>query len=187
MTSLRIIAIVVLVAWMLIDGAVVFRRATAKAVNGDRWSLRILLAANPLAWVLAIWLAFTPHGAIHPALPVQVAGFIVMGVGITLRFVAIAQLGRFHMPNVAVLPDHEVMQRGLYRHIRHPSYLGALIAFTGFGLALGNGLSTLVLVALSLAAYLYRIHEEEAALNAALGARYAEYCGRTKRLIPGIY
>lgn len=187
MSALRVIAIAVLVAWLVVDGVVVGRRATRQAANHDRWSFCVLMVGNLVAWVAAIVLAFSPYGGIHPALPVQIAGLVVMAAGIALRFVAIAQLGRFHTPNVAVLPDHEVFQRGLYHYVRHPSYLGALITFTGFGLALGSWYSLAVLVVLSIFIYLFRIHEEEAALRAALGERYADYCRRTKRLIPGVY
>lgn len=187
MPMLRGLAIAVFFLWMAVDGAVVFRRASSRAENRDRGSLRVLMACSLLAWLIAIWAAFGMPGALHPALPVQIAGFIAMGAGITLRFVAIAQLGRFHTPNVAVLADHQVFDRGLYRHVRHPSYLGALIAFAGFGLALDNGISVAALCVLGFAGYRFRIHEEEAALHAALGERYAEYCRRTRRLIPGLY
>jgi protein-S-isoprenylcysteine O-methyltransferase len=184
---LRTIALVVFVAWLAIDGLVIFRRKSGAAENRDRFSLRVVVAANMLGWALGTWLAYKPIGAIQPAVPAQIAGLAMLGLGIAIRSLAIAQLGRFHTPNVAVLADHEVMDRGLYRHIRHPSYLGALIAFFGFGLALGNWLSLLTIMLLSIAAYLFRIHEEEAALGAALGERYAGYCRRTKKLIPGIY
>lgn len=187
MAILRVIALVAFVVWMMTDGFVVFRRATGKAANRDRWSLWVITFGNMLAWVVSIGLAFSPYGAIHPALPAQIAGLVVMACGIGLRFVAIAQLGRFHTPNVAVLPDHEVFQRGLYHYVRHPSYLGALVAFAGFGLALGNWYSLAALVVLPALIYLFRIHEEESALHAALGDRYADYCRHTKRLIPGLY
>lgn len=185
--ELRNLAVAVFVLWLLIDGMVVFRRKSGTAENRDRFSLWVIMAGNLLAWVVGIWLAYKQIGAIRPAEPAQVVGLVVLGIGIAIRSIAIAQLGRFHTPNVAVLADHEVMDTGLYRHIRHPSYLGALIAFLGFSLALGNWLSALVIMLLSIAVYLFRIHEEEAALGAALGERYASYCRRTKRLIPGIY
>lgn len=187
MVTLRIIAIVALFVWMFIDSVMVFRRKTGKAENRDHYSLFVVALGNVAGWVGSIWLAFTPYGALHPALPFQIAGFALMAIGIAVRFTAIAQLGRFHTPNVAVLADHAVFDRGLYRHIRHPSYLGAMIAFCGFGLALGNGLSLLVVVVLNVAAYVVRIHEEEAALAAALGEPYARYRQRTARLIPHIY
>lgn len=187
MTSLRAVAIGALIIWMLVDGAVVFRRATGRAENRDRHSLKAIAFGNLAGWLISIWIAFTPCGTFHPAPPWQVTGLVLMAAGIALRFTAIAQLGRFHTPNVAVLADHVVVERGLYRHIRHPSYLGAMIAFCGFGLGLGNWLSWIVVVVLNTTAYLYRIREEEAALVAALGERYASYQRRTARLIPHVF
>jgi protein-S-isoprenylcysteine O-methyltransferase len=186
MPLLRNIAIVLFVVWLVVDGVVVFRRMSSKSENRDRFSLRIIATGNMIAWVVAIWLSFGRFCALGLAM-LQVAGLLVMGLGIAIRSIAIVQLGRYHTPNVAVLADHEVFDRGLYSHVRHPSYLGALIAFCGFGLALGNWLSLLVIMLLALIVYLFRIHEEEAALHAALGTRYAEYCRRTRRLIPGVY
>lgn len=187
MTSLRALAIAALIVWMFVDSALVFRRRTSKRENRDRRSMYVVAFGNLAGWVIAVWVAFTSYGPIRPAAPVQIAGFIVMAIGIAIRFTAIAQLGRFHTPNVAILADHELIDRGLYRRVRHPSYLGALIAFLGFGLALGNWISVAVLVVLDTGAYLYRIREEEAALRAGLGERYAAYCRRTRRLIPGLY
>ena len=187
MILIRNIALALFVVWIVLDGVVVFRRVSGKAENRDRFSLRAIAAGNLLAWIVAIWLAFAHPGTLHPTVPLQIAGLVLMPLGILVRSIAIAQLGRFHTPNVAVLSDHEVMDRGLYRHVRHPSYLGALVAFFGFGLTLGNWLGLLVIVLLMPIVYLFRIHEEEAALHAALGERYGDYCRRTKRLIPGVY
>ena len=187
MPLLRNIAIIVFIVWLIVDGVVVFRRMSSKSENRDRFSMRLIAAGNMLAWVIAIWLSFTRFGMIVAPMRWQMAGLLLMLLGIATRSIAIAQLGRYHTPNVAVLTDHKVFDCGLYRRIRHPSYLGALTAFFGFGLALGNWLSLLVIMALALIVYLYRIHEEEAALLNALGERYASYCLRTKRLIPGVY
>jgi protein-S-isoprenylcysteine O-methyltransferase len=183
---LRSLALLVFFAWLLVDGVVVFRRRSSAAENRDRRSLRVLMLANAVGWWIAIALAYGRAGAMHaPAL--QWAGIAVMVVGIAIRSTAIAQLGRFHTPNVAVLADHRLMQDGLYRWVRHPSYLGALVAFVGLGLALGNWLSLAVIVLVMPAAYLFRIREEDAALAAGLGEPYRDYCRRTKRLIPGVY
>ena len=117
----------------------------------------------------------------------QIAGLVVLGIGIAVRSTAIAQLGRFHTPNVAIREDHQLKVTGLYRLVRHPSYLGALIAYLGFSLALGNWLSVVVIVAVMSALYRYRIQEEDAAMLAAFGDAYRAYCVRTKRLIPWVY
>jgi len=187
MWTLRGTAIVLFFLWLFLDGAVVFRRKSAKSESRDRFSLWAIMLGNMIAWVAGIYLAYTPYGVIHPTVPVQIAGLIIMGIGILVRSIAIAQLGRFHTPNVAVLADHQVVDSGLYHYVRHPSYLGALIAFLGCGLALGNWLSLLIIMAISIAVYLYRIHEEETALSTVLGESYESYRRRTKRLIPGVY
>ena len=187
MLMLRNAAVVIFFLWIFVDGAVVFRHKTAAAENRDRHSLRLLMIGNPIAWALGIGLAYGAFGSLRPAVPWQIAGLILMGTGIALRSAAIAQLGRFHTPNVAVLQDHRVVDTGLYRHVRHPSYLGALIAFLGFSLALANGLSLGIIMGVALVIYPCRIREEEAALTAALGDRYRAYCRRTWRLLPGIY
>jgi len=46
---------------------------------------------------------------------------------------------------------------------------------------------TAIIMALSIAVYLYRIHEEEAALTTSLHEEYRNSFRRTKRLIPFIY
>ncbi|MHB1897460.1 MAG: methyltransferase family protein [Metallibacterium sp.] len=101
--------------------------------------------------------AFTPYGAMRADTLLQVARLVQMKLGIALRATAIAQLGRFRTPNVAVLADHRIVERGLYRHIRHPSYLGALLVFLGFSLALVNWLSLVVIMGI-FAADLFQSH-----------------------------
>jgi len=91
------------------------------------------------------------------------------------------------MPVVAIQAGHRVVDTGLYRHVRHSSYLGACIGFLGFGLGLGSWLSAVSMLGFVLVGYLYRIHVEEEALLEALGEDYATYRRRTRRLIPGVY
>jgi protein-S-isoprenylcysteine O-methyltransferase len=171
---------------MFLDSLAVFRHKTGAAENRDRSSLKLLMVGSMLALWSSIGVAFTPVGAMHST-AVQGVGLAVMAIGILVRSIAIAQLGRFHTPNVAIRTDHQLRVTGLYRVVRHPSYLGALIAYFGFGLALGNWLSVLVLMAVLPALYLYRMHEEDAAMLAAFGDQYRAYCARTRRLIPWVY
>jgi protein-S-isoprenylcysteine O-methyltransferase len=170
----------------MIDGVAVARHATGKVENRDRFSLMLIVVGNLVAWTVAVTFAYSAIGSMH-SIALQLAGFVVMGIGIIVRSTAIAQLGRFHTPNVAVRADHQLMESGLYRYVRHPSYLGALIAFFGFSVALGNWLSVVVVLLVTPSIYLYRIHEEETALNGAFGDVYRAYCRRTKCLIPGLY
>jgi protein-S-isoprenylcysteine O-methyltransferase len=186
MTMLRDIAIAVFFLWMFVDSVFVFRHATGAAENRDRSSLKVIMVGSLVTLWASIGLAFGTIGTTHSVVA-QVAGLVVMGIGISVRSTAIAQLGRFHTPNVAVRTDHQLKVTGLYRLVRHPSYLGALIAYLGFGLALGNWLSVVVIMGVVPCIYLYRIHEEDAAMLLAFGDAYRAYCARTKRLIPWVY
>jgi protein-S-isoprenylcysteine O-methyltransferase len=104
-----------------------------------------------------------------------------------LRWYSIFYLGRFFTVDVQVSADHQLIDSGPYRFIRHPSYTGILFEFLGFGLCLGNWLSVLIIIVPVGAAFLYRIRVEESALARGLGERYVTYCSRTKRLIPFVY
>jgi len=111
----------------------------------------------------------------------------LMFCGLVIRWTAIVQLGRFFTVDVAIHPDHEVVQNGLYHFVRHPSYTGLLTAFLGFGIYFGNWLSIVGLLLPIGLGVLNRIDMEEQALLAGLGPSYASYRARTRRLFPGVY
>jgi protein-S-isoprenylcysteine O-methyltransferase Ste14 len=114
-----------------------------------------------------------------------------LGVGLylaggALRIWPVFVLGRRFSGLVAIQPGHELVTDGIYRIIRHPSYLGAFILMFGWALAFRSGLG-LILAALMIPPILARIRSEEALLGAQFGEQYDAYCGRTSRLIPGVY
>lgn len=188
MTSLRVLDLWVLFLWLTVDSFVVLRRRAKDAPRADRFSMLGIVVASWIGIGGAISLSFAGAGGLGAATaPAQVVGLGLFGAGIATRFIAIAQLGAFHTPIVAIQTGHRVVDTGLYRHVRHPSYLGACIAFLGFGLGLGSWLSAVVVLGTALVAYAYRIHVEEGALLEALGQDYAAYRKRTYRLIPGVY
>jgi len=107
--------------------------------------------------------------------------------GLILRWWAIITLGRFFTVDVTIEKDHELVERGPFRIVRHPSYTGVLLAFVGVALSLGNWAALLVMLLPIGAAFVHRMNVEEEALSRALGPRYAEYMKRTKRLVPFVY
>jgi protein-S-isoprenylcysteine O-methyltransferase Ste14 len=114
------------------------------------------------------------------------SGILLMISGALLRWHCVKMLGSLFNPAVIVKHDQQIVERGAYRWLRHPSYLGAIILFVGMGLALTNWFS-LAIIALALCVvYGYRISIEEQALVQTLGAPYSRYMSRTKRLIPFI-
>lgn len=77
-----------------------------------------------------------------------------------------------------------LIRKGPYRYVRHPSYTGAIMIFTGIGLAILSWGAVLVLLLASCVVYGYRIHVEEKALVAKFGDEYTAYVKEMKMLIP---
>ena len=114
-------------------------------------------------------------------------GVVVMVLGISLRAWATRVLGRFYTRTLLTTPDHRVVQDGPYKLVRHPGYSGSLLVWIGAGVATTNWIVLAVVTVVCCAAYLYRIHSEEAMLMASFGTEYEDYRRRTRRLIPFIY
>jgi len=117
----------------------------------------------------------------------QIAGLVVLSVGMAIRFAAINELGNFFSSLVTIRANHRIVDTGPYRFVRHPAYAGALLAHLGLGLSFGSWISLSCSTIPFFIAALYRMRVEEAALGRALGKEYADYVGRTRRLIPKIY
>ncbi len=150
--------------------------------------------SGPVLWVLissAVIGAFAISGIPSWRLPVSAVvirrvALALMLSGLAIRWWAVLTLGRFFTVDVATHRDHTLVDSGPFRFVRHPSYTGLLLAFLGMGVSLGSTASLVILMTPILVALSFRIRVEEAALRRALGARYDEYCARTKRIIPGI-
>lgn len=170
-------------------GLAVFKRAkTAETRAADGGSLALL-------WFVIIASVFFAFGAASslpalqfgPAAAFRGVGAALFTLGLALRWYSIWYLGRFFTVNVAIAADHQLIETGPYRVIRHPSYSGALMAFLGLGLCLHNWASVGMMVIPPLLAFSRRIRIEERALAQGLGDPYRDYMHRTKRLIPAVY
>jgi protein-S-isoprenylcysteine O-methyltransferase Ste14 len=153
----------------------------------DGGSLRTLWLTIQISIAAGVAAAYAVPGArIHPARMIYPVGLGLFAFGLALRWWAIIYLGRFFTVNVTIASDHRVVDSGPYRHIRHPSYTGNLLAFLGLSLCLFNALSILIIMIPIFLAFQKRIRIEEAVLTAAVPG-YGNYAGRTKRLIPFVY
>jgi len=126
--------------------------------------------------------AALPHGRMFAG-----AGVVLFVAGLILRWWAIITLGRFFTVDVTIEKDHELVERGPFGVVRHPSYSGVLLAFVGLALSLRNWAALPVILIPIGAAFVHRMNVEENALSNALGPRYAEYMKRSKRLLPFVY
>jgi len=114
-------------------------------------------------------------------------GTIVMALGFILRQWSISVLGKYFRTTIELEKGQRVVQKGPYKYVRHPSYSGIILFFIGYGLLSKNWLSLAVAICLPTLALVYRIQIEEIALAKGLGAEYAAYQRKTKKLVPGIW
>jgi protein-S-isoprenylcysteine O-methyltransferase Ste14 len=110
-----------------------------------------------------------------------------MVLGVAIRWTAVLSLGRAFSASVAIRAGQQLYTEGLYRWVRHPSYLGLLMILAAIGVHTHTWTGFAIILIPSFAALSYRIHVEEKALKAAFGNAYELYSSSTKRLIPGVY
>ena len=114
-------------------------------------------------------------------------GVALAWAGLLLRWSSFVSLGKYFTVVVRTSADQPVVERGPYRVLRHPSYTGLLLVFTGVGVMVGNWVGAVGAVGLILVAVIYRLRIEERALIAALGDRYREFAAGRARLIPYVW
>ncbi|WP_232821638.1 methyltransferase family protein [Acidithiobacillus ferrivorans] len=95
-------------------------------------------------------------------------------------------LKRYFTVDLAIQPGHRLIRHGPYRMVRHPSYTGALLCFSGLALSFGCLTTAVMIILPVIVVYLWRIAKEEHILTNAFGPAYQEYRYRTYRLIPGV-
>ena len=117
---------------------------------------------------------------------VNVAGLCLFLIGVYIRVVAMRTLGKYFLTDLRTLQNHRLIKHGIYRHIRHPAYLGTLLFTIGIPLIFSSLYGLLLMLTL-FPSYLYRIRIEESVLLEELGDEYREYMKKTKRIIPFIY
>jgi len=113
-------------------------------------------------------------------------GLAVFVGGTVLRQVGKRTLGRSYSYGLRTLKDQKLIQHGVYRHIRHPITLAAIIYTPAIPLVLSSLYGFLVMLGI-VPLFLYRIGIEEKMLIEKFGPEYIQYMKRTKRLIPLIY
>jgi len=164
----------------------VLKRSKSSSKGHDRGSLLVLWSVIGVSVSAAI-VASTIRLGFELPRALYTYGVGVYFLGLAVRWYSILYLGRFFTVDVAIRGDHHLVDSGPYRFVRHPSYSGALLAFTGLGVCMLNWISVLIVIVPITSAFLYRIQVEELALRVALGDSYRSYSVRTKRIIPFVF
>lgn len=111
------------------------------------------------------------------------SGVAVTAVGLGFSVWARRLLGRNWSATVTLKTDHELIQAGPYRWIRHPIYTGILLGFLGSAMARDEWRAVAAVVLVIIALW-RKLRMEERWLSELFGERYARYRERTWALIP---
>ncbi len=163
------------------------RRKRRIVNSGDRLSIWVLAIFITIGYFFSFTIGATKIGRIHHWDFFFLLGAIFVLLGLIIRISSILTLKQHFTYTVTQLENHELIETGLYKSIRHPGYLGQLIIFTGIVTSLSNWLSVLLMLIPVLFGYSYRIRVEERFMVNQVGHKYIDYKNRTKRLIPMIY
>ncbi|HYY11015.1 MAG TPA: isoprenylcysteine carboxylmethyltransferase family protein [Kineosporiaceae bacterium] len=151
------------------------RRGRARSTS-RAWSVWV---ASPLATALPVLLPLTGTG--DPAPLALAAGEVLLVTGLAWSVWSIRTLGR----SLSVVPQaRELVHRGPYARVRHPLYLGEIIATLGLVLTAGGVLPMAGWVVLVLL-QAYRASHEERLLGTDLPG-YEAYRRSTPLLVPGL-
>ena len=126
--------------------------------------------------------ALTGWDSSDPALPLQIAGIVLIAAGLAVLLDAFARFVREGLGTPApVAPTEKLVVGGLYRYVRNPMYLavGAIIA--GQALLLGRPVLLAWLAAFAAAVFTFVKGYEEPTLARTYGEEYERY----RREVPG--
>jgi protein-S-isoprenylcysteine O-methyltransferase Ste14 len=177
-------------AWIALEVAIAVgtRARQAKANVQDQGTQVLLWVVIILSLTASGWMRHLELADMHiGGSRLRPASVALLAAGLVVRVAAILTLGKWFTANVAISDAQTIQRRGLYRVVRHPSYLGMEIIFLAIGLHTHDWACLAVAFIPPTLAVIHRIRVEEAALLGAFGEEYADYMRTTKRLIPGVY
>jgi protein-S-isoprenylcysteine O-methyltransferase Ste14 len=177
--------IVHVLAWF---AAAVFSKKTQQMqTDGDRllqsmwiWASAILLFGRNFTST-PLGLRFVPETS-----ATILTGLVMVFAGGVVAWWARLIIGRNWSASVQIKQDHELVQRGPYRFVRHPIYTGFLLSLAGTAIVIGQWRGVLA-CALAFIGWVVKSRQEEAFMTQQFGAKYDEYKRHTKALIPLIY
>jgi protein-S-isoprenylcysteine O-methyltransferase Ste14 len=173
---LRLIGTVLTCAFYALIIFCYLRRGPATSTSGSVTAHAAAVAATWLPFALPL-LRGAPPGAAR-----QAVADVLLVLGTTWAVWSLYYLGR----NVSVLAQARgLADRGPYRWVRHPLYLGELISSLGVAVA-ANSLVAAVVWLVLCGLQVYRALQEEQVLLRAL-PDYRSYRSRTAALVPGLF
>jgi protein-S-isoprenylcysteine O-methyltransferase Ste14 len=116
--------------------------------------------------------------------PLFAAGWACGLASFYIRRRAIAALGKFWSLHVEIRDNHQFVQSGPFRFVRHPTYFSMILELLAIGLLLKAVIMLIIIPALFFPVLLWRIKTEEVALVEKFGDAYRKYQADVPALLP---
>jgi len=159
---------------------------TKRTVYRQPWRQRLIFLALPVAALL-----FARHLPTHvvwivPPNPLlESLGVALCTLGMAFTFWARILLGRNWSGFVTLKENHQLIQSGPYRVVRHPIYTGLLVAICGSLAAIFPAYQGLFFLALITIAFIIKLRQEEKLMLRQFPQAYPAYKSRVPHaLIP---
>ncbi len=178
-------------ALLLLFADIVLERLTIPAEASGRNQDRGSKGTLGITFLLVLGLGFYARGrglclpwpqGWEPA--VRWSGLALLLVGVAFRQWAIHSLGRHFTDRARILQAHQLVERGPYRWIRHPSYTGLVMIFFGFAAYLASPVALLVCAVLLPLSLYRRVVVEEALMHDHFGVAWERFAATRGRLLP---
>jgi protein-S-isoprenylcysteine O-methyltransferase Ste14 len=180
---------IIWILWFLSEVGlnILLRSKMPNSQETDKNSIRIIWITIILSVTAGVFAAIKTNIPLVETNLLKYIGLILIIAGVVVRFTAIRTLGKFFTVNLAIDSEHRLIDTGLYKYIRHPSYTGSLLSFLGLAVYFNNWICLPVILVPIITVFIFRINIEEKLLIQQPGLNYSEYIKRTKRLIPFVY
>ena len=180
--TIRACWLIFMAVWLL--AAISTKRSVYRESRAQRLRYSILLIAGYFLLIRDHRLAYPLRARVIPRMEIIAwAGVVLCLAGLSFCIWARAILGRNWSGAVTLKEEHELIERGPYRLVRHPIYSGLLAMFLATAIVLGHvgGIIGLVLVFIS---FWIKLSDEERVMLKQFPDQYAAYQHRVKRIIP---
>lgn len=114
----------------------------------------------------------------------SIVGGLLIIAGITIRLISIRKLNKYFVSHVGLIPNHQLVNTGIYSVVRHPSELGLLFICFGVSIMLLSTTGIMVTATTLMPLIIYRLSLEDGLLQAQFGQKYEQYKSVTPSLIP---
>ena len=135
---------------------------------------------------LIVWDLFRRDGGPDALQTFGPVGLLLVVAGLGFALGGALTLRSNYSSTLVIRKSHQLVVHGIYRFVRHPIYLGAILVTLGGPIGMSSWIGLLPALLL-IPLFIYRMGVEEGLLLEEFGEGYRVYMSNTKRLMPFVY